>query len=268
MSDNYHPIKQEIRPHGLNFSSMPPILTFAADKKVYKEENILFVDDITLANNKIGYYAGWKTISKDILKANLLYPWDRKINKAFWRGKLSDDAKTSFRTVLVNEAQKHPQEFDAKFTLQAPNKNIIGRLYDVMSLYFSIYPYVSQTKQVSYKTLINLDGATCTYPGFLWRLLSNSLTVKQETANEQWFYDAVKPWKHYVPIKKDLSDLIEKIEWIKTNDNEAKKTADQSTEFVKHNLMPKHIDLYIVTLLNEYSKLQKFELKDPTLTKA
>lgn len=38
-------------------------------------------------------------------------------------------------------------------------------------------------------------------------------------------YMALKPWKHYVPIKRNLSDLLEKIEWAKEHDEEAKKIA-------------------------------------------
>jgi hypothetical protein len=261
MHDNY-----QNKPY---YVKMPPIFVFAANKEINKDKNILFVDDMTLSNNKIGYRSGWYTISKEILEANEAHPWNTKINKMFWRGKLTN----SERQNLLNYANKYPQDFNVRLTQGISNSDLfinryITSLYEAFSMYFSIPPFMSKQDQIIYKMLINLDGYTSTYPGLLWRLLSNSVTIKQETDNEQWFYDAIKPWVHYIPVKQDLSDIIEKVEWVKTHDDEAKKIADESTKFVQNNLMPEHIDLYIVTLLNEYAKLQNFKLEQPTLPKA
>lgn len=38
---------------------------------------------------------------------------------------------------------------------------------------------------------------------------------------------ALKPWKHYIPIKRNLSDPVEKVEWAQENDGEAEKTAKE-----------------------------------------
>lgn len=42
-----------------------------------------------------------------------------------------------------------------------------------------------------------------------------------ETDIEEWFYKDLIPYKHYVPIKKDFSNLLEQIEWLKANDDKA-----------------------------------------------
>ncbi len=63
----------------------------------------------------------------------------------------------------------------------------------------------------------------CTYCGYQWRLLSNSLALKQESDEIQWFYIALKPYEHYIPIKNDMSDLLEIIEWARKNDDKCKK---------------------------------------------
>ena len=36
---------------------------------------------------------------------------------------------------------------------------------------------------------------------------------------------------HYVPVAHDLSDLMEKIDWLRNNDEEAKKIAFNAIEF-------------------------------------
>ena len=131
-----------------------------------------------------------------------------------------------------------------------------------MAMEFSLGGFMSKKEQINYKMLINIDGRTCTFPGLLWRLLSNSVTLKQETEDIQWFYPALKPWVHYIPLKRDMSDLVEKVKWVLANDGKAKKIAEQSTKFVKENLMMEDIDTYMVTLLNEYSKLRDSQIKD------
>ncbi len=54
-----------------------------------------------------------------------------------------------------------------------------------------------------------------------WILQSNSVLLFIENDNVEWFYSAMKPWEHYVPIKDDLSDMLEKVQWLRDNDEEA-----------------------------------------------
>ena len=46
-----------------------------------------------------------------------------------------------------------------------------------------------------------------------------------------WFRSLMKPMVEYVPIKADLSDLIEKIKWCRTNDKTCKKIAKNARKF-------------------------------------
>ena len=51
------------------------------------------------------------------------------------------------------------------------------------------------------------------------------------TAKYQWFYDRLEPWVHYVPIKRDLSDLEAKVNWLRANDDKARAISQQGTLF-------------------------------------
>ena len=79
------------------------------------------------------------------------------------------------------------------------------------------------------------------------------------------FYDALEPYINYIPLKKDLSDIFEKLEWLKTNDDKAEIISKNATALCQKALMPNDFDNYIATTLNEYHLLQNFKLQNPTL---
>ena len=59
----------------------------------------------------------------------------------------------------------------------------------------------------------------------------------------------LEPWVHYIPIKKDMSDLINKIKWAKTHDKECRKIAENSLLFYKTYLCRDGIFDYLQSLL-------------------
>ena len=70
-------------------------------------------------------------------------------------------------------------------------------------------PYDAHLK---YKYLISLDGNGAPWLRVPWILLSNSILIKQDSENIQWFYNGMKRNVHYMPFKSDVSDVIEVIE--------------------------------------------------------
>ena len=47
----------------------------------------------------------------------------------------------------------------------------------------------------------------------------------QEREFEEWFYQYLVPYVHFIPLRNDLSDLEEKYNWAVNNPNEADKIA-------------------------------------------
>jgi len=86
-------------------------------------------------------------------------------------------------------------------------------------------------------------------------LAGGSAVIKQDSTYYEYFYRQLVPWVHYIPLKKDASDLLERVQWARDNDEEAKRIADNSARFVQQNLLPDHIYCYMVRLLLEYSGL-------------
>ena len=75
---------------------------------------------------------------------------------------------------------------------------------------------------------MTVDGNTCAWVRFPWQMISYSVPVKVESEKIEYFYSGLEPWVHYVPIKADYSDLLENIQWLKENDEKAKKIAENA----------------------------------------
>ncbi|XP_069614059.1 protein O-glucosyltransferase 2 isoform X7 [Ranitomeya imitator] len=185
-------------------------------------------------------------VSLDMMsvQANTGPKWEEKNNTAFWRGR--DSCKE--RLELVKLGRKHPDMIDAAFThffFFKHDENVHGPIVQPIP-FFDFFKYKYQ---------ILLDGTVAAYR-MPYLLIGNSVILKQDSIFYEHFYNELQPWKHYVPFKKDLSDLLEKIKWVKDHDVEAKKIAETSQEFARNNLMGDHVFCYYFKLFQAYAKLQ------------
>jgi hypothetical protein len=218
----------------------------------------------------IGFWYVWEKQALTIKKMCENSPWESKTPKIVWRGRNTDaenynDPKlwtTHRRGKLCFLSQKNPELIDAGFT-GVNNWHLAAPLKKDFWKFFIKKPYSSLDEQIKYKYQICLDGNVSTFPGYKWRLLSNCLVFKHDSKFTLCFEKALKPWVHFVPIKSDLSDIFEKLEWVKSHDSEAKTIADNSRQFTKENLMPEHVYLYCYKVLLKWASLQKFKPSYP-----
>lgn len=64
---------------------------------------------------------------------------------------------------------------------------------------------------------VDIDGHANAW-GLMEKLVLGCCVLKVETPYEQWYYQRLRAWVHYVPVKADLSDLAERIDWCRAND--------------------------------------------------
>ncbi|KAJ7871107.1 lipopolysaccharide-modifying protein [Mycena leptocephala] len=139
---------------------------------------------------------------------------------------------TRFR--LVDLAQAHTDLVDAK----------IMRFADPLCLPEQSAP---QEDSYKYKYLLNVDGMT--FSGrFLGLLRSGSLVFKA-TVFEEYFNDWLRPYAHYIPVLPDLSDLLEKIEWARSHDTEARMIQERGREMATRVMTDAQNDCYFFALL-------------------
>lgn len=224
------------------------IFTRARSKDV--KEGILLPDYFVLSEL-------WPRMQKEILYLNSQSLWKQKKELLFWRGASSK----TLRFKLCEMSLKHENLIDAGFSEMVDERKIKElKSWNRFDDYLSFQrPFATLQKQLSYKYLPVLDGVMCTYPGYQWRLLSNSIVFKQKSDEVQWFYLALKPYEHYIPIKEDMSDLIDKINWAKSNDEKCKDITKKATEFVLTDLMIEDGYVYLFKVLQNYAKYQNFD---------
>jgi hypothetical protein len=101
-----------------------------------------------------------------------------------------------------------------------------------------------------YKIILDIDGATFS-ARFPKILQLGSAIFKINTFDDIGTIGAI-PWVHYVPVNMDLSDLKEKLEWAKNNDDKLKEIAENGRQFSlrMHNM--EAFKCYIYHLLLKY----------------
>ncbi len=77
------------------------------------------------------------------------------------------------------------------------------------------------------KYAIDVDGHSNAWDNLYHRLILGTCVLKidSQMGFRQWYYDRLRPYEHYVPVKKDLSDLQAQMNWVRAHDAEAKAIA-------------------------------------------
>lgn len=190
---------------------------------------------------------------KDVELGKRNFPWERKENKAFWRGGGGGGWGFEFmpRLKLVQLSVEFPGWIDAKVTNAFPDRE------ENLSIPFLSKP-VSVAEHLRYKYQILVDGHVSAFSRAYWQLFSNCVIFKNTSPWYQWFYRELRPYEHYIPYEADATDLVQKIAWAMEHDDFARLISHNANHFANHNLKRSDNMLYVYLLLNEYAKLQKF----------
>ena len=88
--------------------------------------------------------------------------------------------------------------------------------------------WVDSKDLVKFKYILDIDGMAATWDATAWKMNSGSVLFKTDSCWKQWFYDDFEPWKNYIPIRDDFSDIDEKFEWCESNPEECQKIIENN----------------------------------------
>ncbi len=99
----------------------------------------------------------------------------------------------------------------------------------------------------------DIDGFTNAWSNFMQRLKLGCCVLKVDSqfGFRQWYYDQIQPWVHYVPIKADMSDLQQQIDWVRSNDAQAADIAANRPTLAAGLTMETEISQVAARLINE-----------------
>jgi hypothetical protein len=197
--------------------------------------------------------------TEDYEKNNNYYTYSKHDN---YNNLVPDFNFHSWPEVGINDYEKFVKEIDNaglnKYEINKvgwignTNTNIIRKklleigdnnkdLFDIFSMNWiqSGNVHLNSTKYIStpelvkkYSILIDIEGNG--YSGRLKHLLwSHRPLLLVDRPHKEFFFEFLKEWEHYIPVKRDLSDLIEKTKWCLDNYDKALIIAENAFQFSK-----------------------------------
>jgi len=192
----------------------------------------------------------WDTHIQVLSQESKQWPWEKKIRKGFFRGSRTSDERDS----LILLSREHPTLLDAAYTKNQAWKS------DADTLHAPPAKEVRLEDHCKYRYLFNFRGVAASFR-LKHLFLCNSLVFHVGNEWMEFFYAAMKPWVHYIPVKSKASkeEIEELLLFAKENDAFAKKIAQQGFDFITNHLRMEDVSCYWKNLLKSYSRLLKFK---------
>jgi hypothetical protein len=162
------------------------IIGYTTDKKEYRKT----IPDFIFDNWKQTGISDYETVCDELER---FASTDAQTSLLGWRG-----ANTHSSREKLIEITKEQQCFDVAFIEWQDNSTGKKIAKNFISL---------SEQQKKWKYFIDVEGKG--YSGRLKLLFwTGRIIFIQERMEHEWYYEYLKPWTHFVPVKKDFSDLI------------------------------------------------------------
>jgi hypothetical protein len=183
------------------------------------------------------------------------------------KGPPEDRTKSAvFRGVLTNEIRARLHEFH-KTNGDIVDADIVGvvehDLLDDLGKGIELVPYMKIVTQYErFQYMINVDGWGCAERlPFLLRLnsvvLYHGATHTDPGECVEWYHDGLEPDRNFVKFSPDLSDLRERILWLRHNDDIAKQIVARANYFSNTLISLKCANWYMWEVLKRYRKIYR-----------
>jgi len=136
---------------------------------------------------------------------------------------------------------------------------------NINSLPISLVDKLTPEQQSHYKYIVNVDGHVTAFR-LSYELNMGSVILLVKSKWKIWYSDMLIPYKHYVPIKEDLSDLLDRIKWCKKNDDKCEEIAKNARQFYETYLNKKGILDYLQKTFTDLKKVignYQYNVKTP-----
>ena len=169
--------------------------------------------------------SGFADLMREIEQSDI--PWHEKKNILIWRGNNNGIGYEMYniRDAGNPEKSKLLNQRELLVRLAANNSRVTA--------HFVKDQQVAPKKMLlQYKYQIDVDGEVNAWSGLWWKLYSKSVVFKVASHYEQWYYNHLVPWIHYIPVHANLSNLDDQLLWALHNDMTCREIARQGNLLV------------------------------------
>lgn len=205
-------------------------------------------------------------------KRQQTYPWHAKIKKAVWRGSLTGKTRlvenkrfqmcrlalnhTDLLDVKTNDPSLHPGRLVVKDDAEEDEATLLATVAQIQA---DRIPFDDFAKN---RAVLDIDGhAWSSRFGML--LCLNSVVLKVDPDTVDYFYPALRPWVHFVPVAGDFSDLVEKAAYVMndTHDGQMQQIVANANGWCRENLVLNALVEDTLDILEDY--VRQLNLGDP-----
>jgi hypothetical protein len=187
--------------------------------------NAVLVPDAVFFNS--GGYAR----VREMALANAI-PWRERNDEVLWRG-----ATTGIGLVADDDMSGSNQRLIPRTRMCLILKGVPGTSVAFAGVIQSSNPPIDKARLAEAGVLadfvplsewarrrfaLDIDGNSNAWSNPFQRLILGCCLIKVQSEHgfRQWYYDDLVPWQHFVPVRPDMADLREKIEWCRSHADE------------------------------------------------
>jgi hypothetical protein len=191
---------------------------------------------------------------RELARANAT-PWHRRSEHILWRGTTTGPGRISKEHMTAGDRELLPRVrlclslrdvpgTDVKLSAIAQSGDVEGDRERLICAGI-LGDYIAPITWHGCKFAIDIDGNSNAWSNLFTRLIMGCCLLKVASAPgyRQWYYDELDAWTHYVPVKADLSDLRERIDWCRAHLSECGDIAARGQQFAMARGLDREIDL-------------------------
>ncbi len=253
----YHIFGKGVQLLSHNYSTYSPILSMSKEDG-YADVLLPTVDDWVRVMYDKKYYNKYELRTYD---DDFSTNWDEKLSVAVFRGSstgtgIDEHTNQRLKAAVLHIQQKNLADYpliDAGITkwntrLRKIENSSSLQLIDVKRLHelygVELVGNLSPYEQSKYKYVIHISGHVSAYR-LSYEMSYGSCILLVRSNYKVWFQDRLIEYVHYIPVKEDLSDLVDIIRWCRINDSQVKQIAINAKKFYNLYLSQKGIIRYL-----------------------
>lgn len=177
---------------------------------------------------------------------NINKDFDSKIHKAVFRGTTTGIGYNSENNIRMKLCKMKDEYLDVGIT---KINNRIRKIKGDRSLHYitediETKQFIPFSQQTNYRYIINLDGYVSAFR-LSEELESHSVLLLQDSEYKTWYRQMLKPYEEYLPLKNDLRNLNELIEFAEGDDVTCKRIISNANNFYEKHLSKSGIFDYL-----------------------